>query len=93
MIIMPPVADGGAVLDEAIIVDCKRTKRVAQRKTCFLGEFAGRRLRKVFAGFECPTRDLQFDLRKIRLVENQEPAAPGGLDQHLLRIRHGHALS
>ncbi|OWK25660.1 hypothetical protein AJ87_07835 [Rhizobium yanglingense] len=54
---MPPVVDGGAVLDEAVVIDCKRTRSVAQRKTCLFGEFAGCRLLRVFAGFDRPARN------------------------------------
>lgn len=84
--------DCAAITGEAVVVDRQRQERGFRRDPSLLGEFPGGCFGELFAVLDCATRNLEFDLGKIRFIENQKTAAPGRVDHDFQRVRrHVHS--
>lgn len=51
------------------------------------------RIRGHLAGFNCPARHLRKQIWKIRLVEDEEPVFPSGVDQRFFNDLRRHAIN
>ncbi len=86
MEIMAPVEQGVPVFVEAVVVNSEESEW-GPIELRFLEEFPPGGGVDRFADLHRSAGDLQLDLGKVRLVENQQPVAGSGIDENLFGIR------